>query len=183
MPEHATVRRRVAPPQPRRVSGPSRPRLVPAGAATASGRTGAFERLRALPDTRAVDRLLRSRACIWLIGVMLAGIVAMQVSLLRMNTAISRAVEAQSTLVRENAGLEAVIATKTAGDKIRATALADDMVDPPAGDSRYLVARPGTDPWLAARRMKPPSDEARQVMAGGGRPPGVAGADAGAPPA
>jgi hypothetical protein len=184
MPEHATVRRRVAPPQPRRVSGPSRPRLVPAGAATRAGgtaSTGAFERLRALPDTKAVDRLLRSRACIWLIGVMLAGIVAMQVSLLRMNTAISRAVETQSTLVRENASLEAAIATKTAGDKIRATALKDDMVDPPAGEGRFLVARPGPDPWLAARRMKPPSDEARQVMQDGGRLPGVAAVGAAAP--
>src|SRR3954466_5901326 len=125
MPEHATVRRRTAPAHPRRISGPSRPRPVPAVAlpGAARGRTGAFERLRALPDTRAVDRLLRSRVCIWLIGVMLAGIVAMQVSLLRMNTAISRAVEAQSTLVRDNSGLEAAIATKTAGDKIRATAL------------------------------------------------------------
>src|SRR3954451_18044981 len=177
MPEHATVRRRVAPPQPRRVSGPSRPRLVPAGAATrvgGNGATGVLERLRALPDTRAVDRLLRRRLCIWVIGVMLAGIVAMQVSLLRMNTAISRAVEAQSTLVRENAGLEAVIATKTSGDKVRATALQDDMIDPPAGETRFVVARPGTDPWLAARRMKPPSEDARAVMANGGRLPGVA---------
>src|SRR3954453_20798940 len=110
MPEHATVRRRTAPVHPRRISGPARPRPVPAVPlrGPARGRTGSFERLRALPDSRAVDRLLRSRACIWVIGVMLAGIVAMQVSLLRMNTAISRAVDVQSTLVPENAGLEAV---------------------------------------------------------------------------
>jgi hypothetical protein len=172
MPDHATVRRRVAPAHPRRVSGPARPRPVPAGPAP-GGRTGAFERLRALPDTRAVDRLLRSRACIWVIGVMLGGIVAMQVSLLRMNTAISRAVETQSTLVRENANLEAELATKMSGDKIRAAAVKDDMVDPPAGETRFLVAHPGTDPWLAVRRMKPPSDQARAVMANGGRLPGL----------
>jgi hypothetical protein len=181
MPEHATVRRRVAPTQPRRVSGPARPRLVPAGAATLPQRTGVFERLRALPDTRAVDRLLRSRLCIWVIGVMLAGIVAMQVSLLRMNTSISRAVETQSTLVRDNASLEALIATKTTGDKVRATALQDGMIDPPAGEARFVVAHPGTDPWLAARRMKPPSEQARAVMANGGRLPGVAAVGAAAP--
>jgi hypothetical protein len=177
----AAARRRLAPPQPRRVSGPARPRAVPAGGAPlpSRGRTGVFERLRALPDTRAVDRLLRSRACIWVIGVMLGGIVAMQVSLLRMNTSISRAVETQSALVRQNAGLEAEIATKMSGDKIRAAALKNDMVDPPAGDTRFLVARPGTDPWLAVRRMKPPSEEARAVMENGGRLPGVGAAGAG----
>lgn len=173
MPEPATVRRRIAPAQPRRVSGPVRPRAVPAGAAALPGRTGVFERLRALPDTKGVDRLLRSRACIWVIGVMLGGIVAMQVSLLRMNTAISRAVETQSTLVRQNANLEAELATKLSGDKVRAAAIKSDMVDPPAGETRFLVAHPGTDAWLAARRMKPPSDQARAVMTNGGHLPGV----------
>ena len=172
MPEPATVRRRLAPPQPRRVSGPAR-RPVPAGGAPLRGRTGVFERLRALWDTRVVDRLIRSRACIWLIGVMLGGIVAMQVSLLRLNTGISRAVETESTLVRQNADLEAAIGRLTAGDRVRAAAINEDMLDPPAGDTRFLVARPGTDPWLAARRMKPPSEEARAVMENGGRLPGV----------
>jgi hypothetical protein len=97
----------------------------------------------------------------------------MQVSLLRMNTTITRAVETQSTLVRENANLEATLATKMSGDKVRAAAIKDAMVDPPAGDTRFLVARPGTDPWLAARRMKPPSEAARAVMQNGGRLPGV----------
>jgi hypothetical protein len=173
MPEPATVRRRIAPPQPRRVSGPARPRPLPAGAPALAGRTGVFERLRALPDTRAVDRLIRSRACIWVIGVMLGGIVAMQVSLLRLNTGISRAVETESTLQRQNADIEAAIGRLTAGDRVREWAISDDMLDPPAGDTRFLVARPGTDPWLAVRRMKPPSDAARQVMESGGRLPGV----------
>jgi hypothetical protein len=181
MPEPATVRRRIAPAQPRRVSGPARPRPVPAGAVPrvgGDGLSGVFERLRALPDTKAVDRLLRSRACIWVIGVMLGGIVAMQVSLLRLNTGISRAVETESTLVRQNADLEAAIGRLTAGDRVRAAAIKDDMLDPPAGETRFLVARPGTDAWLAVRRMKPPSEEARAVMENGGRLPGVTSAGA-----
>jgi hypothetical protein len=180
MPEPATVRRRLAPPHPRRVSGPARPRPVPAGTAALPrrGRTGAFDRLRALPDTRAVDRLVRSRACIWVIGVMLGGIVAMQVSLLRLNTGISRAVETESTLVRQNADLEAAIGRLSAGDRVRAAAIKEDMIDPPAGETRFLVARPGTDPWLAVRRMKPPSDEARAVVENAGRLPGVTAAGA-----
>ena len=38
---------------------------------------------------------------------MLGGIVAMQVSLLRLNSGISRAVQTQSTLERQNATLQA----------------------------------------------------------------------------
>jgi hypothetical protein len=82
-------------------------------------------------------------------------------------------VETESTLVRQNADLEADIGRLTAGDRVRAAAIDADMIDPPAGDTRFLVARPGTDPWLAVRRMKPPSDEARAVMQNGGRLPGV----------
>src|SRR4051812_40034834 len=94
----ATVRRtatRTAPLAPRRVSGPVR-RPVPAPRPQVRGRTGAFERLARIPDHRIVDRLLRSRLCIWVIGIMLGGIVFMQVSLLRMNTGIQRAVATQT---------------------------------------------------------------------------------------
>src|SRR3954454_10062505 len=167
MPEHATVRRRAAPVHPRRVSGPARPRPLPAVALPERGSTGAFERFRALPDHRVVDRLLRSRLWIWLIGAMLGGIVAMQVSLLRLNAGISRAVQAQTTLERQNSALQAGIAELTGGDRVREAAAAEDMVDPPAGDTRYLRARPTVDARLAAHRMRPPSDEARAVMESG----------------
>src|SRR3954447_9376443 len=172
MPEPATLRRPAAPVPPRRVSGPVRPRAVPA-VALPSSRTGVFERLRALPDSRGVDRLLRSRACIWLICLLLGGIVAMQVSLLRLNAGISRAVQTQDTLVRENADLESSIATLTSGDRVREAAANEQMIDPPAGETRYLRARPD-DPELAVRRMKPPSDTARTVMDNGGMLPGAA---------
>jgi hypothetical protein len=171
MPQHATATRtRRAPVHPRRVSGPSR-RPVPVGPPL-RGRTGAFERLSRLPDHRVVDRLLRGRACIWVIGIMLGGIVAMQVSLLRLNSGISRAVQTQDTLVRKTAALQGEIAESTSGEKIRVGAADLNMVDPPAGDVRYLKAHPG-DADRAARRMKPPSDEARAVMENGGKPLGT----------
>ena len=173
MPEHARVARSTAPVYPRRVSGPSR-RLAPAGsAAIPRGRTGAFERLSRIPDHRVVDRLLRGRACILLIGLMLGGIVAMQVSLLRLNTGISRAVQTQETLVRQNATLQAAIAEGTSGEKIAAAAAALNMVDPPAGETRYLTARPEKDPRRAVRRMRPPSERARAIMANNGMLPGI----------
>lgn len=172
MPERATVRARTAPIHPRRVSGPSR-RLAPAGAAIPRGRTSAFEKLSRIPDHRVVDRLLRGRACIWVIGIMLGGIVAMQVSLLRLNAGISRAVQAQGTLEKQNMALQTGIAELTSGERVTAAAAGGHMIDPPAGQTKYLTARPQRDPAYAAQRMKPPSDRAKAIMANNGMLPGV----------
>jgi hypothetical protein len=174
MPEHARAVRstRTAPAYPRRVSGPSR-RPALAGVPAHRGRTSAFEKLSRVPDHRVVDRLLRGRACILLIGLMLGGIVAMQVSLLRLNTGISRAVQTQDTLVRQNASLQQAITASTSGEKVAAAAAALNMVEPPAGETRYLTARPGKDEARAIRRMKPPSERAIAVMANNGMVPGI----------
>jgi hypothetical protein len=156
----------------RRVSGPLRP--LPAGApAVRRGSTGVFERIRALPETRLVDGLLRGRAWIWLIGILLGGIVAMQVSLLKLNAGISRAVTTASTLERQNAAFEAQIARLSSGERVRKTAVNEGMVTPPPGAIEFLRARPDRDGRLAARRMAPPSDTAEQIMANGGLEPGV----------
>src|SRR5215207_7406319 len=162
---HAAVPRHA-----RRMSGPiARP--VPGVALPLPARrssTGAFERIKALPEHRMVDRLLRGRAWIWLIGIMLGGIVAMQVSLLKLNSGISHSVEAAATLERVNADLETEVARLSSGERIQLAASEEGMVAPPAGDVGYLTARPGTDPRLAAERMQSPSTEAREVMASGG---------------
>ena len=162
LPRHA---RRLSGPVARTVPGVALPRPVPRGS------TGAFERLRALPDHRLVDRLLRGRAWIWLIGIMLGGIVAMQVSLLKLNAGISHSVETASTLERVNADLETEVARLSSGERIQTTAADEGMVAPPAGDVAYLTARPETDPGLAVDRMQSPSEEAEQVMANGGKAP------------
>jgi len=155
----------------RRVSGPLRP--MPAGAPVRRGSTGVFERIRALPETRLIDSLLRGRAWIWLIGVLLGGIVAMQVSLLKLNAGISRAVTTASTLERQNAAFEADIAGLSSGERVRDAALAEEMVTPPPGTIEFLSARPERDARLAARRMEPPSDTAVLIMENFGREPGV----------
>src|SRR4051812_26274583 len=179
MPNHATPTRRAAPLPPRRVSGPTR-RPIPVGPPTRT-ETGAFERLARLPDHRLVDRLLRSRLWIWVIGIMLGGIVFMQVSLLRMNTGISRAVAAQTTFEQQNATLRAEIAEKSSGDIIRDGAVKAGMIDPPAGNTRFLHAR-GSDVERAVKRIKPPSPLAVAVMQGHGVVPGSL-APAGSPAA
>lgn len=157
------------PPPPRRVSGPSvRGGAVALPAPRRRGTTGVFERVARVPDHRLVDRLLRGRAWIWVVGILLGGIVAMQVSLLKLNSGISRAVESSATLERQNADLEASIARQSSGERIRDAAEAAGMVMAPAGEVRYLHARPAQDPARAAMRMRPPSDAARQLMANGG---------------
>src|SRR5918997_528369 len=170
------ARTRTAPVQPRRVSGPvARPRPVPpvASPQPRRGTTGVFERLRALPESRFVDRILRGRVWIWVIGIMLGGIVAMQVSLLKLNAGISASVEQAGTLERVNADLETEVARLSSGERIQQAAAEEGMVAPPAGDVGFLTARPGKDPALAVERMQSPSDEARQVMANGGKAPAV----------
>ncbi len=174
----ATTRTRPRPkpvrPVARRVSGPLRPAAAPAGTGSVRrGTTGVFERIRALPETRLIDGLLRGRAWIWLIGVLLGGIVAMQVSLLKLNTGISRAVTTVGTLERQNAAFEAEIAQLGSGDRVRETAAATGMVTPAAGDVAFLRARPERDARNAVHRMVPPSDEAADIMANGGRVPGA----------
>src|SRR5690349_13368391 len=181
MASHTAARRSHArtplPRHPRRVSGPARPvaRPVPNGPAVARparrGSTSTFERILALPDLRIVDRLLRGRAWVWVIGILLGGIVFMQVTLLKLNTGISNAVTTASTLERVNADLETEVARLSSGERIQTAAADEGMVAPSAGDVGYLTARPGRDAMLAVQRMQSPSDEAKQVMANGGKAP------------
>jgi hypothetical protein len=174
MAAHARVRTRPAPRTARRVSGPvPRPRPVPAGPPLRRGSTGVFERIRALPETRLVDGLLRGRVWIWLLGILLGGIVAMQVSLLKLNAGISRAVTTASTLERSNAEIEAQNAELSSIERVRDAATADGMVAPAPGDLDYLHARVDRDAAVAARRIEPPSDAARAIMENNGFEPGV----------
>jgi hypothetical protein len=164
------ARSTVVPRHHRRVSGPARPmRPVPAGPAVRTRqRTSAFERLRALPEHRFVDKLLRSRAWIVVVALMLGGIVAMQVSLLKLNAGISRAVQTSATLERQNADMQDAIARLSSGERVRTAAADLGMVAPPAGDVGFLRARGARDDALAAERLTPPSEEAKALMANGG---------------
>jgi hypothetical protein len=155
---------------PRRFSGPiARPRAVPVPPRPV---TGVFDRIKALPDHRVIDRLLRGRVWICFIGVALMGIVAMQVSMLKLNSGISRAVETTATLERQNSDMEASIARLASGERIRGAADKGDMVTPAAGEVHYLRVRGATDGRLAARRMRAPSDDAKSLMANHGVVPG-----------
>lgn len=167
----------AAPAIPRRVSGPaarpvssrvaalpasSRPAAVPAGT---RAHPGLLAGAAALPDHRLLDRLLRGRLWIWCIGLALGGIVAMQVSLLKLNTGISRAVQTSGTLEMQNASLQAGIARLSAQERIQAEVVALGMQFPEAGDLEHVEIRGRVDAGRAVARMAPPSDLAHERLA------------------
>jgi hypothetical protein len=165
------VRRPVAPRRPRRVSGPAGPRertLPPRSAAPAQGvalpqpfAPRVLDALRDLPDARWLDRLLRGRAYIALIGLALIGLVFMQVSMLGMNAGIGRAVDRSAMLERHNADLRATVSRLSSEERIQREALKMGLVMPPAGEVRYVSSRGAeADARRAVRIMRAPSDPA-----------------------
>jgi cell division protein FtsL len=157
-----TTRRTPTQRPPRRISGPSRPKRDPrasATGATAVARPSLAMRvgLRAMRvgDARVLDRLVRGRAWIALVAVALMGIVFMQVSLLKLNAGISRAVTAADTFDRQNSSLREEISKLDSGERIQAVAAKLGMVTPAAGDVHYLDGR-GADGARAAASIKPP---------------------------
>ncbi len=118
--------------------------------------------------SRLMDRLVRGRVWIGVVAFCLIGLVATQVSLLKLNSGIGRAVQTASTLERSNASLRAEISRLSAGDRIQRLAVAGGMVMPAPADVTYLRARGdrGTAE-RAAQRMHAPDPNV---------PPGPAGA-------
>jgi cell division protein FtsL len=141
------------------VPGRPRPATPVTGATQAVGAT-----LRALPDHRLLDTLLRSRAWIWLLGMALGGIVFMQVSLLQMNNGIGNAVAKSTELEHRNALLAEQVATLSSGERIQAEAERLGLVSPDAGTVDFLTPRGSLDASRAADNMTPPSDAARTAM-------------------
>ena len=138
---------------PRRVSGPTRTR--PAAATTAPGiLVGAAGLARTLPDSRALDRLIRGRTWVAVIAVALIGIVAMQVHMLGLNAGIGRAVEKATTLEQQNTALRLEVSRLGSGDRIAAEAQQLGLVMPNAGEVRYTDVH-ATDATRAAKTMKP----------------------------
>jgi hypothetical protein len=115
--------------------------------------------VRALPDHRLLDRLIGGRIWIVLLGTLLVGIVTMQLSLLRLNAGIGRAVEQSSTLEQRNAALR--LSTSQLSDTKRIVALATQMgfVTAPQGSPRFLTAS-AADAGKALTTMRVPDPTA-----------------------
>jgi hypothetical protein len=156
---------------PRRVSGPAaRPRR---GADGRAGRARsaapandpfilrALHRTRALADSRFLDRLIRGRLWIPLVAAGLMGIVFMQVSMLKLNAGIGRAVQSAATLEGQNTNLRAAVSGMESGTRIDAAARHLGMVVPADGSAHYVsAAAAGGLAATAARRMTAADPEA-----------------------
>ncbi len=141
-----TPSRRSAPVRPpRRVSGPVRGRAAAAPAPRESLALGgrALAVVRGLPDHSLIDRLVRGRAWIPVLGVLLAGIVATQVEILKLGASIGRAVEQTATLQNHNEALQANVATLADDQRIERIAAAKGMVMPSPDSLVFVAARRG----------------------------------------
>jgi hypothetical protein len=149
----------------RRMSGPARGRPV-AATAGAGGRPVALPRpraalprlgarLRGLPDHRLLHRLIGGRAWIPLLAVALLGIVALQVSMLQLNSQIGRSVTRESDLERQNAALRAGNARLSDEQRLRQLAGQAGLINPGTGSIRFLRVG-GGDARRAVAQMKAP---------------------------
>jgi cell division protein FtsL len=166
----APVRRPTAPRNPRRVSGPAprRPSDQPVVRAPLAARSAAF--IRALPDHALLDRIVRGRYWIPLLGVLLVGIVAMQVEVLKLNAGIGRALEQSTSLQNHNEQLRAAVARGADDQRIESIAAHMGMVMPQPAAIRFLAHDPITDVGKAISSIHAPdatSFQAALTAAGG----------------
>ena len=148
---------RQAPPRTRRQTPPQPAwRQVAGGAAAAAMR---------LPDHRLLDRLVRGRYWIGLVGAALIGMVAMQVAMLRINSNIGGYVEKAASLERVNAVLASDISRLATVSRIEAEGVRLGLVLPHADGIRYRYARPDTDAANAVQTMRAPSPAAPVTQA------------------
>jgi cell division protein FtsL len=195
--------RPVAPRNPRRVSGPqprtrrgedARTRRAPGAKRRAANDPFIFRVLRGaqqLADSRLLDRMIRGRLWIPLVAMGLMGIVFMQVSMLKLNAGIGRAVEASSTLERQNSTMRAEVSRLESGSRISGAAHDLGMVVPADGSTTYVRATGAGQATSAAAKIRPADPQAlARTQAGAAQAQGQAtgmlttgSATAAAPPA
>lgn len=144
-------RRRSAPARPARPARPAAPRVP-------RRQPGPARLVQGVLDAPLLDRLVRGSGWIPLVALGLMGIVFMQVSMLKLNAGIGRAVQTSATLERQNSELRNQVSRLDGNARIEGVARRSGMVVPAAGSFRYVTARPGrTDAREAARGISAPA--------------------------
>jgi len=147
----APRRARPAPARPERARPRTRPAQQPGSPASRSALRFVERRAGVL-----LDRLLRGRLWVGCIGLLLAGIVFLNVSLLELNQEIAHTGARAGALDRQNSALRMRVASLDSSERVLRIAARRGMVFPPAGAYRYLSQRPWLDGLLAARRAAAP---------------------------
>ena len=117
-------------------------------------RIGAF--VASLPDHSLLDRVVRGRAWIPLLGVLLAGIVAAQVEILKLGASMGRSLEQTTTLTSQNELLRDSVAALSDDQRIERLATSMGMVLPPPGAVGYLTAGQSGDVSAALANIHAP---------------------------
>jgi len=104
-----------------------------------------------------LDALLLGRAWIVLIGLLLAGIVFFNVSLLGLNQGITRDAERAQTLQQQNAQLRLQVAGLASSERIQQLAAKKGLMMPAAGQVGYLRSHVKADSHRALARMTAPT--------------------------
>jgi cell division protein FtsL len=115
------------------------------------------------PAARMLDALLLGRAWIALIGVLLAGIVFFNVSLLGLNQGITRDSERAQALQQENTQLRLEVSTLASSERIQQLAAKKGMTMPVAGAVSYLRSHEKADAHRALARMEAPTVAQQQT--------------------
>jgi cell division protein FtsL len=92
-----------------------------------------------------LDRLIRGRAWIPVLGVLLAGIVAMRVEVLKLGVSVGRSLAVVSQLQSENQTLRANVASLSNAARIERLAATMGMVMPGPLDVHFIAASGAND--------------------------------------
>jgi hypothetical protein len=106
-----------------------------------------------------LDRLLRGRAWVACVGVLLAGIVFLNVSVLELGEGIARTSESVNELQRDNIALRKKYARLASSERIQSAAAKRGLVLPAPGRVRYLRSRPAADGRRAAKTITKPKPQ------------------------
>ena len=93
-----------------------------------------------LPDSGLMVRMTRGRAWIAVLGLLLAGIVALNVATLSFTAASGRIDQQIQTLDQENSVLRTRLAQRLSNERVRDEAASLGLVVPPAGEVSYRDA-------------------------------------------
>ena len=140
-------RRAPARPQRRIANLPTPPggHLIP----LAVGRTAVV--MRGLPDTGAIRRLTRGRAWILLLGVLLTGIVAVNVVTLSLTASAGKIDQQIQLLGQENSILQAREAARLSNGRVHNAASSIGLIQPGPQDITYLAGGKKAVATAAAR--------------------------------
>ncbi len=105
-----------------------------------------------IADSSFVMRMTRGRLWIGVLGVLLVGIVGLNVWALSLNAASSKVARQTDGLKRANSALQAQIAGELSNEQVQAAATKLGLIVPEPGSIRYLDAG-GNAAAIAARRL------------------------------